>query len=95
MPPVMGAAAFIMAETTGVPYLQICIAAAIPAVLYYMCVMLSVDFEARRGAAMADKTMYFAVVGSPMPRIMDATMVNRSVRKRSPPEILFCCLSRH
>ena len=48
MPPVMGAAAFIMAETTGVPYLQICIAAAIPAVLYYMCVMLSVDFEARR-----------------------------------------------
>lgn len=48
MPPVMGAAAFIMAETTGIPYLQICIAAAIPAVLYYMCVMLSVDFEARR-----------------------------------------------
>ena len=48
MPPVMGAAAFIMAETTGVPYLQICIAAAIPAVLYYMCVMLSVEFEARR-----------------------------------------------
>lgn len=48
MPPVMGAAAFIMAETTGIPYLKICIAAAIPAVLYYMCVMLSVDFEARR-----------------------------------------------
>lgn len=48
MPPVMGAAAFIMAETTGIPYLNICISAAIPAVLYYMCVMLSVDFEARR-----------------------------------------------
>ena len=48
MPPVMGAAAFIMAETTGIPYLSICISAAIPAVLYYMCVMLSVDFEARR-----------------------------------------------
>lgn len=48
MPPVMGAAAFIMAETTGLPYLKICIAAAIPAVLYYMCVFLSVDFEARR-----------------------------------------------
>lgn len=48
MPPVMGAAAFIMAETTGIPYLSICVSAAIPAVLYYMCVMFSVDFEARR-----------------------------------------------
>lgn len=48
MPPVMGAAAFIMAETTGIPYLSICISAAIPAVLYYLCVFLSVDLEARR-----------------------------------------------
>ena len=48
MPPVMGAAAFIMAETTGIPYLKICGAAAIPAVLYYLAVFLSVDLEARR-----------------------------------------------
>ena len=48
MPPVMGAAAFIMAETTGIPYLRICGAAAIPAVLYYLAVFLSVDMEARR-----------------------------------------------
>lgn len=48
MPPVMGAAAFIMAETTGIPYLSICLSAAIPAVLYYMSVFLSVDLEARR-----------------------------------------------
>ena len=48
MPPVMGAAAFIMAETTGIPYLRICGAAAIPAVLYYLAVFLSVDLEARR-----------------------------------------------
>lgn len=48
MPPVMGAAAFIMAETTGIPYLGICLAAAIPAVLYYLSVFLSVDLEARR-----------------------------------------------
>ena len=48
MPPVMGAAAFIMAETTGIPYLSICLSAAIPAVLYYLCVFLSVDLEARR-----------------------------------------------
>jgi TRAP transporter 4TM/12TM fusion protein len=48
MPPVMGAAAFIMAEMTGISYLKICISAAIPAVLYYVSVMLSVDLEARR-----------------------------------------------
>ena len=48
MPPVMGAAAFIMAETTGIPYLRICGAAAIPAMLYYLAVFLSFDLEARR-----------------------------------------------
>ena len=48
MPPVMGAAAFIMSEMTGIPYLKICLAAAIPAVLYYLSVLLSVDLEARR-----------------------------------------------
>lgn len=48
MPPVMGAAAFVMAETTGSPYLRICGAAAIPAVLYYLSVLLTVDLEARR-----------------------------------------------
>ena len=48
MPPVMGAAAFIMAETTGLSYLNICLAAAIPAVLYYLSVFISVDLEARR-----------------------------------------------
>jgi TRAP transporter 4TM/12TM fusion protein len=48
MPPVMGAAAFIMAEMTGINYLSICVSAAIPAVLYYLSVFLSVDLEARR-----------------------------------------------
>ncbi len=48
MPPVMGAAAFIMSEMTGIPYLSICLSAAIPAVLYYVSVLLSVDLEARR-----------------------------------------------
>lgn len=36
MPPVMGAAAFIMAEILGVPYIKICLVAAIPAFLYYL-----------------------------------------------------------
>jgi TRAP transporter 4TM/12TM fusion protein len=48
MPPVMGAAAFIMAEMTGVSYGQIIICAAIPAVLYYVSVFLMVDMEAAK-----------------------------------------------
>jgi len=46
-PPVMGAAAFVMAEFTGVSYGQIVIIAAIPALLYYFALFCSVDFEAR------------------------------------------------
>ncbi|NLP17550.1 MAG: TRAP transporter permease, partial [Firmicutes bacterium] len=46
MPPVMGAAAFIMSEFTGIPYLEIIISAAIPALLYYLAVGTMVHFEA-------------------------------------------------
>lgn len=46
MPPVMGAAAFIMAEFTRIPYLHIVAAAAIPAVLYYFAVGTMVHLEA-------------------------------------------------
>lgn len=48
MPPVMGAAAFLMAEFVGVPYVDVAKAAAIPALLYYMGVWLGVHFEAKR-----------------------------------------------
>ncbi len=48
MPPIMGAAAFIMAEMTGVPYGKLIIHAAIPAVLYYFSVFLMVDLEAAK-----------------------------------------------
>ncbi|MEE8395052.1 MAG: TRAP transporter fused permease subunit [bacterium] len=48
MPPVMGAAAFIMAEITGIPYLTICLAALLPALFYYGSIFCSVLFEARR-----------------------------------------------
>ncbi len=48
MPPVMGAAAFVMAEYTGIPYLQICIHAAIPALLYYFALFMAIHFEASR-----------------------------------------------
>jgi TRAP transporter 4TM/12TM fusion protein len=50
MPPIMGAGAFIMAEITGIPYVEIAVAAIVPAVLYFASVYFMVDFEAgRRG----------------------------------------------
>jgi TRAP transporter 4TM/12TM fusion protein len=48
MPPVMGAVAFIMAETINVPYVEICKAAAIPALLYFLTAFLMVHLEAGR-----------------------------------------------
>ncbi|MGQ9859353.1 MAG: TRAP transporter permease [Thermodesulfobacteriota bacterium] len=48
MPPIMGAAAFIMAEFLNMPYLDIAKAAAIPACLYFLGVFLEVHFEAKR-----------------------------------------------
>ncbi|MFT6589178.1 MAG: TRAP transporter 4TM/12TM fusion protein [Rhodoferax sp.] len=48
MPPVMGAVAFIMAETINVPYLEICKAAVIPAVLYFVTAFWMVHLEAGR-----------------------------------------------
>ncbi len=46
MPPIMGAGAFLMAEITHIPYLTICIAAALPAVLYFLSVGTMVHLEA-------------------------------------------------
>lgn len=48
MPPVMGAAAFLMAEFVGVPYIDIVKAAVVPALLYFTGVWLGVHFEAKR-----------------------------------------------
>lgn len=48
MPPVMGAAAFIIAEFLQVPYLQVIKAALVPAVLYYVALFVFVDLEAAR-----------------------------------------------
>ena len=46
MPPIMGAGAFIMAELTAVPYQQIIVAAALPAILYYLSILATVHWEA-------------------------------------------------
>lgn len=48
MPPVMGVVAFLMADVTGIPYLQIIVAALIPAIFYYMSLFMAVLVEARR-----------------------------------------------
>ncbi len=48
MPPVMGAAAFLIAEILGISYLDVCIAAALPAVLYYAALFVMVDIEAAK-----------------------------------------------
>lgn len=46
MPPIMGAAAFLMAEFLGLPYIKICIAAAIPALLSFFSTFMQVHFRA-------------------------------------------------
>lgn len=48
LPPIMGAGAFIMAAFTGIPYAEIIVAAAVPAVLYFGTILLSVHFRAKK-----------------------------------------------
>jgi TRAP transporter 4TM/12TM fusion protein len=48
MPPIMGAAAFIMATFLGIPYSKVALAAAIPAIFYYVAVFIQVDLRAAK-----------------------------------------------
>lgn len=48
LPPIMGAAAFIMAETLGIPYSTIALTAIIPALLYYLCIIAQIHLRATR-----------------------------------------------
>jgi TRAP transporter 4TM/12TM fusion protein len=67
MPPVMGAAAFVMAEFLAVPYAQVALWAAIPALLYYVAVFFAVHFEAKRyklaGVPKSELPRFFTVMG--------------------------------
>jgi len=55
MPPIMGAAAFLMAEFLAIPYTDVILAALIPAILYYVALFLEADLEAaRKGLAGLD-----------------------------------------
>lgn len=46
MPPIMAASAFIIAEVLNLPYFKVALAAAIPAILYYVAILIMVDLEA-------------------------------------------------
>lgn len=64
MPPVMGITAFLIAEFLSIPYADVVVAAAIPAVLYYLAVFIQVDLEAARyGLA--------GLPGASLPRLRD------------------------
>ncbi|WP_078429834.1 TRAP transporter permease [Alkalihalobacterium alkalinitrilicum] len=57
LPPIMGAAAFIMADTLGIPYTQIALAALIPAILYYAGLYVMVDLQAKKLGITANKEL--------------------------------------
>ena len=46
MPPIMGAAAFVMSDISGISYATICLGAIIPALMYYICLFKMIDLEA-------------------------------------------------
>jgi len=59
-PPIMGAAAFIMAEMVGVPYLEVVKAAIVPALLYFLSIFILVHAYSRRENIAPDKDFGFA-----------------------------------
>src|SRR5690606_20416270 len=62
LPPVMGAAAFLMAEIIGVPYQHIALAAILPALLYVMAMLIAVRLEAGRLGLARDTSAGFALL---------------------------------
>ena len=64
MPPIMGAAAFLMAELLQIPYRDIVLAALLPAILYYISVFVQIDFIARRDRIAALKDFETRTLGA-------------------------------
>lgn len=66
MPPIMGIAAFLIAERLGVPYKEVALAALIPALLYYLCLFTQVDLTAAKaqlkGLSSKELPSFFRVV---------------------------------
>ncbi|MFD1038405.1 TRAP transporter permease [Virgibacillus byunsanensis] len=57
MPPIMGAAAFLMATSLGVPYTDVVLAAIIPAILYYIALFIMVHIQADKVDAVKEKSL--------------------------------------
>lgn len=67
MPPVMGAVAFVMANLLNVPYSSVCVAAAVPAILYYFGLFIQID-------AYAAKNGLQGLPSSDLPRLKKAVL---------------------
>nr|WP_226898273.1 TRAP transporter fused permease subunit [Mangrovicoccus algicola] len=68
LPPVMGAAAFLMAEIIGMPYSQIALAALVPGLLYVLALMVAVWLEAGRLGLEPDREAGFALLRETLAR---------------------------
>ena len=82
MPPVMGVAAFVMAELLGIPYTQVALAGVIPAVAYYVALYVLVDLSARKTGTGTLPAQTVAEVDPLLPRL----------HLLLPPVILIACL---
>ncbi len=85
MPPIMGAGAFVMAQLIGVAYLDIAVAAALPAILYYLGSFVAVHFMAVklgiRGKEIKDKisAREYLIIGCPLIVFIIFLVMNYSV----------------
>ncbi len=69
MPPIMGVAAFIMAEMLNVPYVRIALAGLIPAVAFYLALLMVVDLSARRDGVRPMTSEEVAAIDPIIPRL--------------------------
>ncbi len=69
MPPVMGVAAFVMAELVNVPYVEIALAGLIPAIAFYLALLLVVDLTARREGIRALTAEEVSATDTILPRL--------------------------
>lgn len=58
LPPIMGAGAFIMAEMLGMRYLDVCKAAALPAILYYVAIFAFVHFYSKKNSLGTSESLF-------------------------------------
>ena len=82
-PPIMGAVGFVMAEFLGISYTKVMLAACIPAFLYYLTLLLSVHFEAKKlGLTGLSKAVSYTHLCPPSRSAQDRE--NEHVRQSSP-----------